>query len=136
MAKPMVLSDETRPTNFTFANQVGVQTDERVLSDVPLDELGRTIQSHLWLANLEMSSGTTPTMSSTSKLPQQPHPDGPTLMTWNQLRHEQNALVNAHQARDVSRMLRGVVSNTLALTVITIRLTNPMVHLMSSSSAE
>ena len=78
MAKPMILSDETRPTNFTFANQVGVQTDERVSSDVPLDELGRTTQSHLWLANLEMSSGTTPTMSSTSKLPQQ-------LMTWNQL---------------------------------------------------
>ena len=58
-----------------------------------------------------MSSGTTPTMSSTSKLPQQPHPDGPTLMTWNQLRHEQNALVNANHARDVSRVLRGVVSN-------------------------
>ena len=97
MAKPVILSDEVRPTNFTLANQVGVQTDERVSSDVPLDELGRTIQSHLWLANLEMSSGTTPTMSSTSNLPQQPHPDGPTLMTWNQLRHEQNALVDAHR---------------------------------------
>ena len=32
-------------------------------------------------------------------------------MTWNQLRHEQNALVDAHQARDVSCMLRGVGSN-------------------------
>ena len=52
MAKPMILSDETRPTNFTFANQVGVQIDERASSDVPLDELGRAIQSHLWLANL------------------------------------------------------------------------------------
>ena len=28
-AKPMIFSDETRPTHFTFANQVGVQTDER-----------------------------------------------------------------------------------------------------------
>ena len=46
-AKPMILSDETRPTNFTFTNQVGVQTDEKVLSDVPLDELGRTIQKPL-----------------------------------------------------------------------------------------
>ena len=111
MAKPMIFSDETRPTHFTFANQVGVQTDEGSPDEAVPDELARTIQSHLWLANLEMSSGTTPTMSSTSKLPQQPHPDGPTIMTWNQLQHEQNALVEAHKARDVSRMLRGVVSN-------------------------
>ena len=41
----------------------------------------------------------------------QPHPDGPTMMTWNQLQHEQNALVRAHKDGDVSRMLRGVVSN-------------------------
>ena len=33
------------------------------------------------------------------------------MMTWNQLQHEQDALVNAHKAGDVSRMLRGVVSN-------------------------
>ena len=85
MAKPMIFSDETRPTHFTFANQVGVQTGEGQLKDPIPDELGRTIECHLWFANLEMSSGTTPTMSSTSKLPQQPHPDGPTLMTWNQL---------------------------------------------------
>ena len=110
LAKPMIFSDETRPTNFTFANQVGVQTDERTSQEAIPDELGRTIQSHLWLANLEMSSGNTPTMSSTSQLPQQPHPDGPTMMTWNQLQHEQNALVSAHKDGDVSRMLRGVVS--------------------------
>ena len=109
MAKPMIFSDETRPTHFTFANQVGVQTDERPSEAAIPDELGRTIQSHLWLANLEVSSGTTPTMSSTSKLPQQPHPDGPTMMTWNQLQHEQGALVRAHKEGDVSRMLRGAV---------------------------
>ena len=116
MAKPMIFSDETRPTHFTFANQVGVQTDERRSEETIPDELGRTMQSHLWLANLEMSSGTTPTMSSTSKLPQQPHPDGPTMMTWSQLEHEQGALVRAHKDGDVSRMLRGVVSNMHLLT--------------------
>ena len=72
MARPMIFSDETQPTNFTFANQIGVQTDgESIDGSVP-DELARTIQSHLWLANLEMTSGCTPTMSSTSKLPRQP----------------------------------------------------------------
>ena len=75
------------------------------------DELTLTIKSHLWLANLEMSSGTTPTMSSTSKLPRQPHPDGPSIMTWHQLEHAQNAIVEAHKASDVSGMLKGVVSN-------------------------
>ena len=116
MAKPMIFSDETRPTHFTFANQVGVPT-EAGLSEEPIpDELCRTIQSHLWLANLETSSGTTPTMSSTSKLPQQPHPDGPTIVTWNLLEHEHNALVQAHADNDVSRMLRGVVSNMHLLT--------------------
>ena len=32
-------------------------------------------------------------------------------MTWNQLAHEQDALVRAHADNNVSRMLRGVVSN-------------------------
>ena len=70
MAKPTILTDDTPPTHFTFANQVGVQTDESssVENLVP-DELGRTIESHLWLANLEMSAGTTPTTSTTSQLP-------------------------------------------------------------------
>ena len=116
MAKPMIFSEETRPTHFTFANQVGVQTDERSPGDVVPDELGRTVQSHLWLASLEMSSGSTPTMSSTSKLPQQPHTGGPSVMTWNQLAHEYNTLVQAHADHDVSRMLRGVVSDMHLLT--------------------
>ena len=38
MAKPMIFSDETRPTHFTFANQVGVQTDGRPSGDlVPMN---------------------------------------------------------------------------------------------------
>ena len=112
MAKPMIFTDDTQPTHFTFANQVGVQTDESVSVENPVpDELSRTIESHLWLANLEMSSGSTPTMSTTSQMPRQPHPNGPTTMTWNQLEHEQDALVRAHADNDVSRMLRGVVSN-------------------------
>ena len=111
MARPMIFSEETQPTHFNFANRVGVQTDhDHVGTPVP-DELSRTIESHLWLANLEMSSGTTPTMSSTSKLPRQPHPDDPSIMTWNQLEHERNALVQAHEHNDVSRMLREVVSD-------------------------
>ena len=66
MAKPMIFTDDTQPTHFTFANQVGVQTDESLsLENLVPDELGRTIESHLWLANLEMSSCNTPTMSTT-----------------------------------------------------------------------
>ena len=34
MAKPMIFSDETQPTHFTFANQVGVQTDESQSADL------------------------------------------------------------------------------------------------------
>ena len=81
MARPMIFSDETRPTHFTFANQVAVQTEDELIDGSTPDELTRTIKSHLWLANLEVSSGTTPTMSSTSKLPQQTHPDGG--ISWN-----------------------------------------------------
>ena len=51
-ARPMIFSDETRPTAFTFANQVGVQTDVKGPADSTFDELDRTIASHLWLANL------------------------------------------------------------------------------------
>ena len=47
MGKPMIITDDTPPTHFTFANQVGVQTDasSSVENSVP-DELGRTIESH------------------------------------------------------------------------------------------
>ena len=82
------------------------------------DELSRTFESHLWLANLEKLAGTTPTMSTTSQLPQQPHPDGPTTTTRHQLEHKQNALVRAHEDNDVSRTLRGVVSNMHLLALL------------------
>ena len=62
MAKPMIFTDDTQPTHFTFANQVGVQTDASVPENPIPDELGGTIESHLWLANLEMLAGTTPTV--------------------------------------------------------------------------
>ena len=39
MARPMIFSDETRPTHFTFANQVGVQTDEPSPDGSTPDEL-------------------------------------------------------------------------------------------------
>ena len=111
MAKPMILSEETGPTHFTFANQVGVQTDDDISDGSIPEELARTIQSHLWLANLEISSGCTPTMSVNNNLPRQPHPDGPTTMTCHQLEDVHKAIVSAHERRDVSGMSKGVVSN-------------------------
>ena len=74
MARPMILSDETRPTDYTFANRVAahVQTDQDLVDGSKPDELARTIQSHLWLANLEISSGIAPAMSTTSQMPRLP----------------------------------------------------------------
>ena len=113
MARPMILSDETRPTDYTFANHVTthVQTDQDLLDGSTPDELGRTIQSHLWLANLEISTGIAPAMSTTSEMPRQPHPNGPTIMTWHQLEDAQKAIVKGHRDRNVSAMLKGVVAN-------------------------
>ena len=50
MARPMILSDETRPTDYTFANRVAVQvqTEDGISDGSTPDELTRTIQSHLW----------------------------------------------------------------------------------------
>ena len=112
MAPPMILSDETRPTDYTFANRaaVHVQTDRDPNDGSTPDELARTIQSHLWLANLEISSGIAPAMSTTSQMPRQPHPDGPTTMTWHQLEDAQKAIVQGHSDRNVSAMLKGVVA--------------------------
>ena len=41
MAKPMIFSEETGPTHFTFANQVGVQTNESTTNGSTPDELAR-----------------------------------------------------------------------------------------------
>ena len=111
MAKPMIFSEEAGPTHFTFAHQIGVQTDDDSSDGSVPEELARTIQSHLWLASLEISSGCTPTMSTTLPLPWEPHPDGPTIMTWHQLEDVHEAIVAAHKEKDVSGMLKGVVSN-------------------------
>ena len=112
MARPMILSDETRPTDYTFAHCVAtlVQTDD-VVDASTLDELDRTIESHLWLANLEISSGMAPAVTTTSQMPRDPHPDGPTTMTWHQLEDAQQAIVQGHRDRNVSAMLKGVVAN-------------------------
>ena len=111
-ARPMILTDNTRPGHFTFANQVGVQTGDGTSdpTSVP-DELRRAIDSHLWLTNLEISSGSAPTMSSNSQLPRRPHPDGPSMMTANQLAEAQAELERAHVDQDITRMLKGDVSN-------------------------
>ena len=112
MARPMIFTDDTRPSHFAFANQVGVHTDEDA-EDTTLvpDELRRAFESHLWLTNLEVSCGITCTMSVNSEMPRTPHPNGPTRMTMNQLATEQIALVRAHADQNISRMLKGVVSN-------------------------
>ena len=112
MARPMILSDATRPSDYTFAHCVAtlVQTDDVVPESTP-DELARTIDCHLWLANLEMSSGIAPTLSVNSHMPTDPHPDGPTTMTWHMLEDAQKAIVQGHKDRDVSAMLKGVVAN-------------------------
>ena len=112
MARPMILSDATRPSDYTFAHCVAtlVQTDDVVDESTP-DELAQTIESHFWLANLEISSGIAPAMSTTSQLPRDPHPDGPTTMTWHQLEDAQQAIVQGHRDRNVSAMLKGVVAN-------------------------
>ena len=40
MARPMIFSDETRPTNFTFANHIGMQTDgEQPDGSIPMNLL-------------------------------------------------------------------------------------------------
>ena len=113
MARPMILSDETRPTDYTFAHSVAthVQTDHDLVDKSTPDELDQTIQSPLWLANLEISSGMAPAMSTTSRMPRDPHPDGPTIMTWHQLEDAQKAIVQGHSDRNVSAMLKGVVAN-------------------------
>ena len=114
MARPMILSDATRPTDYTFANSVAtyVHTDQDLSDGSTPDELARTIiQSHLWLANLEISSGIAPAMSTTTQMPREPHPDGPTTMTWHQLEDAQGAVVQGHRDRNVSAMLKGVVAN-------------------------
>ena len=83
----MILTDDSRPSHYTFANQVGIQTDypdEKATTGVS-EELQRTITSHLWLTNLEDSAGITPTMSLHASLPRRPHPDGPTQLTMGQL---------------------------------------------------
>ena len=44
MAKPMIFTDDTRPSHYTFANQIGVQTDEDETEEIQVpDELRCTI---------------------------------------------------------------------------------------------
>ena len=113
VARPMILSDETRPSDYTFANTttVQVQTESEQRDGSTSEELTRTIQSHLWLANLEMSSTIPKSMSIEPLVPREPHPDSPTMMTWNLLEDAQNAIVQGHANNDVSAMLKGVVAN-------------------------
>ena len=97
-ARPMIFTDEPRPSHFAFVKQVGVQADDDAsdATSTP-DELRRTIDSHLRLTNLEVSAGITPTMSLNARLPRRrPHPDGPTRLTMSLLSDAQSQLDRAH----------------------------------------
>ena len=50
----MILSDETRPTDYTFANRVAahVQTDQDLLDGSTPDELAQTIPKSLVVGQL------------------------------------------------------------------------------------
>ena len=75
------------------------------------EELRQTIGSHLWFTNLEVSAAITPMMLRQPSFPRHPHPDRPTHKTRNQLLDAQLKLDQAHQQRDISKMLKGVVTN-------------------------
>ena len=102
----------TRPSDLTFANHVGIQTDDLESQDMPdvPAELRQTIGSHLWLTSLEVSAAITPTMLLPS-FPRHPHADGPTPMTMEQLLDAQLKLEQAHQQRHISKMLKGVATS-------------------------
>ena len=89
-----------------------MQTDEDAASATTVpEELRRTIDSHLWFTNLEISSGITPIMATSSHMPRELNPDGLTRLTLSQLSDAQLALHGAHLDQDVSQMLKGVVTN-------------------------
>ena len=50
-------------------------------------------------------------MSVNATMPRQPHPEGPTRLTLSQLADAQWQLDQAHQQQDISRILKGVVTN-------------------------
>ena len=93
---------------------MGVQTDDsgNVTTTGISEELRQTITSHLWLTNLEVSAAIAPTMSVHPSFSGGPHPDGPTQMTMEQLADAQWKLDQAHQQRDISKILKGIVTNT------------------------
>ena len=116
-ATPMVHTDVTRSSDFTLAH-MAIQTDDSEDEDIPPipEELRQTIGCHLWLANLEVSAAISPSMLLTPSFTMHPHPDGPTPTTMNQLLDSQVKLEEAHQNRDLTRMLKGVITNMHCLT--------------------
>ena len=101
----MVHTDDSHPSDFTFANHVGTQTDDSDDGDMP------TVPAELRQTNLEVSAAITPAMLLQPSFPRHPRPDGPTHMTRNQLLDAQLKLDQAHQQRDISKMLKLVVTN-------------------------
>ena len=66
----MILTDDSRPSDFTFAH-MAVQANSLDGED-PLDfpeELKQTIECHLWLANLEVSAAITASMLRQPSIP-------------------------------------------------------------------
>ena len=80
-ATPVVHTDDSRPSDFTYAH-MAIQMDDQdddddddddTPSNVP-EELRKTIGCHLWLANLEASAEITPSMLRQPSLPRHPLP--------------------------------------------------------------
>ena len=99
---------------------MSVQTDrcvDETSSDVP-DELQQTIGSHLWLANLETSAGTPPDVRLRPEVSTHPHSEGPTALTKSQILDAQTQLEAGRRDRNLSKMLKGVVTNMHCLAQI------------------
>ena len=99
---------ESRPSADTFANMV-VQTHEEnspVDAKIP-DEL-KTIGTHLWLANMEVSAQSL-VLKPLSENP--PNPNRLTPMTKAQLLDAQTQIETSCKDKHLTRMLKGVVTN-------------------------
>ena len=111
-ATPMVHTDDSRPSDFTFAHmamQTDDQDDDDPLLDVP-EELRKIIGCRWWLVNLEAPAAITPSMLRQPSLPRHPQPDGPTPLTMSQLLDSQLKFDEAHRDGGVSKMIKGVLT--------------------------
>ena len=58
MAKPMIFSDETRPTHFTFANKLGLMKCQSLAQSLVACQLGNVIHYANHVNNIEVATAT------------------------------------------------------------------------------